>query len=109
MPTSLRFRRCNVDRIDLPLTGKTGLKRGLLIMTGMEKHRTGNRKAYAAHRWCEAIDRLLNADSIMEKEQAVRWSNAWSTAYLGRSERRNGNVGHGLGMLERRRRNRFQT
>jgi hypothetical protein len=47
-----------------------------------------DKKAYSAHRLCRAIDRLVSAASFAEKEHAIRWTNAWSTAYLARVERR---------------------
>jgi hypothetical protein len=47
-----------------------------------------DKKAYSAHRLCRAIDRLVSAPSFAEKEHAIRWTKAWSTAYLARVERR---------------------
>ena len=79
---------------------------GLPIMDGMGTGNTRNRKAYAAHRWCRAIDRLLNAGSMKEKEHAIRWSHAWSTAYLRRAERRvNKCSGQNPDGMDRRRKN----
>ena len=77
-------------------------------MFSMGTRGTNNRKAYAVRRWLQALDRLLMAISMVEKEYALRWSSAWSTAYLGRLERRrNEKLGQGPDGLERRRRNRF--
>jgi hypothetical protein len=78
-------------------------------MEGMGTGDSRNRKAYAAHRWCRAIDRLLNARSMKEKEHAMRWSHAWSTAYLRRAERRIGKLpGQNPAGMERRRKRKLQ-
>lgn len=67
-----------------------------------------DRKNYAVRRWGKAIDRLLGSESMVEKEAAIKWAAAWSTAYLGRVDRRgNGGARSHLKGLERRRRNRY--
>jgi len=81
----------------------------VLIMPNMGMRGIGNRKTYAVRRWLQALDRLLKARSMTEKEYAIRWSKAWFTAYVGRKERRrNDNPEKSRGSLERRRRNRFE-
>jgi hypothetical protein len=44
--------------------------------------------AYVAQRLCLAVDRLLCVRTLAEREIALRWIQAWATAYLGRMERR---------------------
>ena len=77
-------------------------------MSSMGMRGTDNRKTYAVRRWLQALDRLLTANSLLEKEYALHWSNAWSTAYLGRLERRRSeSFKQGPDRMERRLRNRF--
>jgi hypothetical protein len=83
----VNFGRGRVDSNDPTLKCQEQLHYSLVIMASMEIDGRGNRKAYAVRRWLKAIDRLLKARSMSEKEHAIRWSQAWSTAYLGRMAR----------------------
>ena len=100
----------NLDCIGFTSVSQAQSYYRLAIMPNMGMRAIGNRKTYTVRGWLQAIDRLLKASSMTEKEYAIRWSTAWSTAYLGRMERRrNENRGQSLDGLERRRRNRFQS
>jgi hypothetical protein len=99
-----------VDWVGLTSVSQAQCHYRFLIMSSMEMRETGNRKAYAVRRWLQALDRLLKASSMVEKEFAIRWASAWSTAYLGRMERRlNRHCEQNAGGFERRRRNRFRS
>jgi hypothetical protein len=110
-----RHRHCQaladkgIDDIETAGTGMGNRAACLLIMEDMGIKKRRDRKGYAAHRMCRAIDRLVNATSSSGKERAVRWINAWSTAYMARMERRRaGAHGSRPGGVERRRRNRYE-
>lgn len=77
-----------VDRIDIADVDKVKLICSSSKIAGMDIRRDQKRKTYAANRLCRAIERLVNAGSIAEKELAIKWANAWSTAYLMMMERR---------------------
>jgi len=51
----------------------------------MEKREVRQRRLYADHRMLEAIDRLLEAKTDLEKKKASKWARAWRDFSVGRN------------------------